>query len=805
MDEKIELLINTIKKWTIKYAYKIYIKGKNEEKKEYYFTVTFFHQEANESISKCTINANFVITEIELIDMNNLCTCNNSNEKYFITFKFENENLTRTLDMNLNYEAWIDKLIKDKEKLRNNIDLSSEYMKTRFIKPIDEENIQIILNKIKEEREETKKKNQIQKELKEKKEKTLKKENKLHKIKSYEETYELEKINSQQNLDITHGNKEFGKTNKINEENQKLNEVLSFLRNILYFYFTDIDIKKKGKLIYNYYNEILKMVNYKVCISYKYLEQSLSKREDKENDFSKISENFFFYETDDILCSSTNDSSNEENSVIQNIKKKKNAKDENKYISNLFNINNKEVDLIKNISIYKNNDFNGCNIFFESLNKSVTSSELFIFNKDNEYNKYIFTDNYYDFLLYMSYADEEEKGYINYNDYINDLPKYLYELKKNREYFNIINLDDLVLYKQLIYVCYENELNFMYDCFLSEFKKFDVGNSGYIHRNQLKKILQKNDHIISRQEYKLLLHIFDFNDDNYVYYKNIKEIILRLRFEGIKNSIFERDQKLLQKYLCEELIKNNLKNKKKIHIFDCKNILDFCDKIYLNKNIIHIILSSLNFDENLELDVTFFLQVSITIIINCIKLENMHMIYNIITDEKEKKEEVQNNESNHACKRKKDNKKTEKANIPALELVERTLTKLFKVLDEKNESYLNINEFIETLLESNKKKKIIDIKEICKLSKNELQGFVAEIDATSNKHIYKKNIKNGRNFEFCKNRKIHYESHIHKWCSKTYQIRSCDYYSYFLNYSDHLIDLDDEIINSLLFCEEKKE
>ncbi|CRG94206.1 conserved Plasmodium protein, unknown function [Plasmodium gallinaceum] len=797
MDKKIELLINTIKDWTIKYAYKIYVKGKNEEKKEYYYTVTFFHQKVNESISKCTINVNFVITEIELIDLNNLDTYHNSNEKYFITFKFENENLTRTLDMNLNYEAWIDKLIKDKEKLRNKIDLSSEYMKTRFIKPIDEENIQIILNKIKGEREEIRKKNEEQKELKEKK------ENKLNKIKLYEETHELEKINSKHDSNTSHGNKEFEKGIKKNEENQYLNEVLSFLRNILYFYFIDIDIKKKGKLIYNYYTEILKMVNYKICISYKHLENSLNEREDKEDEFSNMSENFFFYESDNVLYSSTNDSSNEENIVTQNMKKKKNAKDEKKYISNLFNINNKEVNLIKDINIYKNDNFNGSNIFFEPLNKSIINSELFIFDKYNEYNKYIFTDNYYDFLLYISYADEEEKGCINYNDYINNLPEYLYELNRNREYFNVISIDDLVLYKQFIYVCYENELNFMYDCFLNEFKKFDVSDSGYIHRNQLKKILQENDHIISRQEYKLLLHIFDFNDDNYVYYKNIKEIILRLRFEGIKNSIFERDKKLLQKYLCEELIKNNLKNKKKIHIFECKNILDFCDKIYLNKNIIHIILSSLNFDENLELDVTFFLQVSVTIITNSIKLENMHMIYNMITDEKEKKE-VQNKESN-LYKRKKDNKKIEKANIPALELVERTLTKLFKVLDEKNENYLNINEFIETLLESNKKKKIIDIKEICKLSKNELQGFVAEIDVGSKKDICKKNIKDNENFQLFKNRKIHYESHIHKWCSKTYQIRSCDYYSYFLNHLDNLIELDEEINKSLLFCEEKKE
>lgn len=146
-----------------------------------------------------------------------------------------------------------------------------------------------------------------------------------------------------------------------------------------------------------------------------------------------------------------------------------------------------------------------------------------------------------------------------------------------------------------------------------------------------------------------------------MYYIYIYTFIYSLcSFEGIKNSIYEKDKKLLQKYLCEQLIKNNLKNKKKMHIFDCKNVLDFCDKLYLNKNVIHIILSSLNFDENLELDVTLFLQVSITIIMNSIKLENMQKIYNIITDEKEKKKEFQNGQSNINFKGKKDNKKIEK-------------------------------------------------------------------------------------------------------------------------------------------------
>lgn len=235
------------------------------------------------------------------------------------------------------------------------------------------------------------------------------------------------------------------------------------------------------------------------------------------------------------------------------------------------------------------------------------------------------------------------------------------------------------------------------------------------------------------------------------------------RFEGIRNSIFERNAKMLQKYLCQELVKHNLKGKKKIHIFDCKNVLDSCSRIYLNKNIIHIILSSLNFDRNLELDVAAFLRVSITIIINSIKLDTVQKIYNSINDEKQKKEDFKE-DSAGGYKGKGPSKKSEKVklrkgegqkkvqcgpdtlsslrrqrsggvntpyrktyvkknrhtaatskfyifhtllilltlltlltplirmtspiaqtNIPALELVERTLTKLFKVLDEKNE------------------------------------------------------------------------------------------------------------------------
>ncbi|GAW80571.1 hypothetical protein, conserved [Plasmodium gonderi] len=818
VDEKIELLVGIIKQWTCKYAYRILVKGKDEDKAEHYYKVTFYNQSENESISKCTISAIFTLTEICSVGIDHCDYTSNICDKYFVSFKFENENLVRTVDMCLNYEAWIDKLIKDKEKLRNNIDLSSEFMRTRFVKPADEKNIEIILQKIKDEREEARRSKEEEKEFREKKKTFLKTENILHNKKTFfDETYELDKINSQKDLNTDHGNNELERTSTKNVENEKLNEVLSFLKSNLYFYFTNVDIKRKGKLKYDHYIEILKMVNYKMCISYRHVNNQKRNEQKEEKDGESSEEkkqmqgenilsipstpdNYLFCESSEELCSNTDDSWEDENLDISNIpknNKKGMNKNDKKCILNLFNINNKEVYLIKDINIYQNNNFNGCNIFFELENVPI-NSEYFLFDIDNEYCQYIYTDNYYDFLLYVSNADEEDNGHIYYNNYINNIPQYLYELKKNREHFKIITLDNLLLYKQLIYACYENELNFMYETFLHQFKKYDLSDSGYIHRTHLKKVLQKNNHIISTQEYKLLLHIFCYNDDNYANYRDIREIILRLRFEGIRNSIFERDKKLLQRYLCEQLIKNNLKNKKKIHIFDSKNVLDSCDKLYLNKNIIHIILSSLNFDENLELDVLLFLKVSISIIINSIKLETMQMIYNKITDEKQKKEEFQN--VSHTVH------KGEMTNIPVLELVERTLTKLFKVLDEKNEDHLKIIDFIETLLESNQKKKIIDIKEICKLSKKELQGFVAEIDTESKAGNYsKEQIKDNRNFEFYKNRKIHYASHIHKWCSKTYQIRSCKYYSYFFNYPDDLIELDEEINKELLFCEEEKE
>ncbi|VWU51514.1 conserved protein, unknown function [Hepatocystis sp. ex Piliocolobus tephrosceles] len=845
MDEKVEFLISIINKWTNKYSYKIVVKEYNQEKREHYYDVTFFEKNENEFVPKYTINAYFIITEIKIINSYLSYSSANAGEKYFVSFKFENENLSRTLKMNLNYEAWIDKLIKDKKKLRNKIDLSSEFMKTRFVEPTSEDNVQKILQKIKEERETArKKKKEEEEEEKNKNKKYVKKEDiSLQKKTFYEEAYALDKISSQTDLTISTNNEKIEKNVTKSVENAKLNEAWSILRSCLYSYFEDLDIKQKGKLKQNYYVEILKMVNHKMCISFYYLQNLLEKREKTYLDIPP-QEEYFFFESDDTTYSINGDSSEEDNTNDDNLikekkkDKKKNSsnntndlinksnnndnkaddsskknneiiKDEAKYLSELFNINNKEVDLIKYIDLYKNNNFNGYNIFFENLDNIKIDSDIFIFNKNNEYYKYIFTNNYYDFLLYISYANEEEhNGYIQYNNYLYNLPRYLYELKINRGYYNIMTIDDLVLYKQLIYECYSMELKYMFENFCFQFKQVDTGNSGYVHRNVLKKALLQNDHIISRQEYKLLLNVFSFNDDNYVYYKNLKEVVLRLRFEGIKNSIFEKDKKLLQKYLCEELLKHNLKNQKKIHICNCKNVLDGCDKLYLNKNIIHIILCSLNFDTNLNVDILLFLQTSVTIIINSINLKYMQKIYNNIINEKKKKKEYQDDDSKKGNQKNRDivRKSKEATNIPALELVETTLTKLFNVLDENNEGLLKINDFIETLLEMNQKKKIIDIKEICKLSQNELQGFVAEISTKSSKmNFLYEQIKNNRRFEFDAEQKIHYASHIHKWCSKTYQIRSCEYYNYFMNYPDNLIELDDDIIKDNLLCDEEKE
>ncbi|CAG9478950.1 conserved Plasmodium protein, unknown function [Plasmodium vivax] len=811
MDERIELLVGIIKQWTRKYAYRILVKGKDEEKGEHYYKVTFYHQNENESIAKCTVNAAFTITEVGPIDVNTFGGEPPNGDKYFVTFKFENENLVRTVDMGLNCEAWIDKLIKDKEKLRNNLDLSSEFMRTRFIKPADEGSIEAILQKIKDEREAARRKKEEEKELREKKKTFVKADKLFHKKTFFDETLELDKVNSKADMSMDHGSSELAKGSTKNVDNEKLNEALSFLKLNLAFYFADVDIKKKGKLKQEHYVEILKMVNHKMCVSHRRL-KSHAGGEDKPEPNEFPPESYPFYESNEEGSTSTDDSSKGEFSDTPNIPKgskkgtakKATNRDDKKKLLNLFNVNNKEVDLIKDISIYKNNMFNGSNIFYES--KSVPRNcEFFLFDQDNEFYPYIFTDNYYDFLLYISFADEEDNGCVCYNNYLHVIPTYLYELKRNREHFEAIPLDSLLLYKQLIFACYENELNFMYETFLQEFRKYDPSDSGFIHRSQMKRVLLQNEHIMSRQEYKLLLRVFSYNDDNYVYYRDVREVVLRLRFEGIRNSIFERNAKMLQKYLCQELVKHNLKGKKKIHIFDCKNVLDSCSRIYLNKNIIHIILSSLNFDRNLELDVAAFLRVSITIIINSIKLDTVQKIYNSINDEKQKKEDFKE-DSAGGYKGKGPSKKSEKTNIPALELVERTLTKLFKVLDEKNEDHLKIIDFIETLLESNQKKKIIDIKEICKLSKNELQGFVAEIDTDTKGGSYPKDqMKDNRNFDFYKNKKIHYSSHIHKWCSKTYQIRSCKYYSYFFNYPDDLIEIDDELNKELLFCEEEKE
>ncbi|EUD67417.1 hypothetical protein C922_02123 [Plasmodium inui San Antonio 1] len=811
MEETIEFLVGILKQWTSKYHYRILVKGKDEEKREHYYKVTFYHQNENESIAKCTVNAEFTITEVGPIGMSNFGGEPPIADKYFVTFKFENENLVRTVDMGLNCEAWIDKLIKDKEKLRNNLDLSSEFMRTRFIKPADEESIEAILQKIKNEQEAARKRKEEEKEFREKKKTFVKADKLLHKKTFFDETLELDKISSKADLNIDHGSSELARGSGKNVDNEKLNEALSFLKFNLAFYFADVDIKKKGKLKQEHYVEILKMVNHKMCVSHRRL-KSHARGENKPEPNEFPPESYLFYESNEEVSTSTEDSSKGEFSDTPNIpkgskkgttKKAKSTNDKKKLV-NLFSVNNKEVDLIKDISIYKNNMFNGSNIFYDF--KSVpTNCECFLFDEENEFYAYIYTDNYYDFLLYISFAEEEDNGCVCYNNYLHAMATYLYELKRNREHFETIPLDSLLLYKQLIFACYENELNFMYETFLQEFRKYDLSDSGFIHRSQLKKVLLQNEHIMSRQEYKLLLRVLSYNDDNYVYYRNVREMVLRLRFEGIRNSIFERNAKMLQKYLCEELVKHNLKGKKKIHIFDCKNVLDSCNKLYLNKNIIHIILSSLNFDKNLELDVVSFLRVSITIIINSIKLDTIQKIYTSINDDKQKKEDF-NKDSEGGYKAKGSSKKSEKTNIPAQELVERTLTKLFKVLDEKNEDHLKIIDFIETLLESNQKKKIIDIKEICKLSKYELQGFVAEIDTdTKGGGSYPKDqIKDNRNFDFYKNKKIHYSSHIHKWCSKTYQIRSCKYYSYFFNYPDDLIEIDDELNNELLFREEEK-
>lgn len=794
MDEPTGLLVDTVKSWTNKYAHKIYVKEKDTEKKEHHYDVVFFRQKQNEPIPECTINVHFVLTELETFDFGGDDSTSDLKEKYFISFQFEHENLTRTLDMHLNFEKWIDKLIKDKEKLRKKIDLSSVYMKSRFVKPLDEAGIQKILNKIKDEREAKRaNENELQK-----KSATIKKR------KDEVSPLEQEKKKTEATLE------------KKSEEREKeqLDEALIFLRNVLLEHFMDVDQKKKGKVKHDMFVEILKMINYEMCLSFMYAkEQTMPVNEETYEIFEKALEASFSFDEPKSAVSDSSDESSKKDFLDRQGEQiceteKIIQQNEKKYLSSLFNMNNKEIELIKNLDIYKNTNFNGFDIF--SKLEDLTSVSLnrncnhYVFDKANPYYEYLYTDNRYDFLLYTAYAHEDDLGWVHYKNCINMLTTYLYKIKKNRELYQIRSLDELTAYKQYMYVCYENELNFMNSTLIKQFQKHDSNESGYIHRNKLKMVLQENDHIISKQEYKLLLRALNFNDDNYIYYKNFTEVILRLRFEGIKNSIFERDEKLLLKYLCEELVEYNYQNKKKLHIFDCKNILDVCDKIYLNKNTIHVILSSLNFDENLELDTTFFLQICVTIIVNMMKLETMHMIYNVLVKEKEKKDKSTNGDSTIVYKKKRGSKQMEKVNVPALELVERTLTKLFKVLDAKNEDFLEVNDFIKIMLESNKKKKIIDIEEICKFNKSELQGFIAEINTQTLSPFHDTNVKSRRSLEYNKNKKIHYPSHIHKWCSKTYQIGSCYYYSYFLNYPEPFIELDNNITKSLFSSDEKR-
>lgn len=786
MDEPTELLVETVKSWTSKYAHKIYVKEKDAEKKEHHYDVVFFQQKQNEPIPECTINVHFVLTELETFGFGGDDSPSDLKEKYFITFQFEHENLTRTLDMHLNFEKWIDKLIKDKEKLRKRIDLSSVYMKSRFVKPLDESGIQQILNKIKDERE-AKRAN----------------ENDLQKKKRADEVSPLE---DKKKATIAEKREE--------EKKEQLDEALMFLRNILLEHLMDIDSKKKGKVKYDIFVEILKMINYEMYLSFIYAkEETMPINKEKYAIFEKALEKSFSIDDPESTASNSSDDSSKEGCLNRQGEQiyeteKRIGQNEKKYLSSLFHMNNKEIDLIKSLNIYKNTNFNGFDVF--SKLEDITSVSVtrngnhYVFEKVNPYYQYLYTDNPYDFLLYIAYAHEDDLGWVHYKNCLNVLTTYLYKINKNRELYQLRSLDELTAYKQYMYVCYENELNFMNNTLIKQLQKYDSNESGYIHRNKLKSVLQENDHIISKQEYKLLLRALNFNDDNYVYYKNFTEIILRLRFEGIKNSIFERDEKLLLKYLCEELVEYNYQNKKKLHIFDCKNILDVCDKIYLNKNTIHVILSSLNFDENLELDTTVFLQVCVTIIVNMVKLETMQMIHNVLVKEKEKKDKSTNGDSTIVYKKKKGSKQMEKVNVPALELVERTLTKLFKVLDEKNEDLLEINDFIKIMLESNKKRKIIDIKEICKFNKSELQGFVAEINTQPLSPFHDKNMKSRGNIEYYKNKKIHYPSHIHKWCSKTYQIGSCYYYSYFLNYPEPFVELDNNITKSLFSSDETR-
>lgn len=113
-------------------------------------------------------------------------------------------------------------------------------MKTRFEKAVPKSEISLILEKIKEERELLRKNNQE----KEKSDELIN-ENILNKNCFYDQTYELEKINSQTYLNNIDKN-DLNLNKKENDQNDKLNEALSFLKSNLYLYFSNADIKKRG-------------------------------------------------------------------------------------------------------------------------------------------------------------------------------------------------------------------------------------------------------------------------------------------------------------------------------------------------------------------------------------------------------------------------------------------------------------------------------------------------------------------------------------------------------------------------------
>ncbi|EAA18118.1 hypothetical protein [Plasmodium yoelii yoelii] len=113
-------------------------------------------------------------------------------------------------------------------------------MKSRFAKAVPKTEVSLILQKIKEERELLRKNNQE----KEKSDESIN-ENILNKNCFYDQTYELEKINSQSYLNNIDKN-ELDRNKKENYQNDKLNEALSFLKSNLCLYFSNADIKKRG-------------------------------------------------------------------------------------------------------------------------------------------------------------------------------------------------------------------------------------------------------------------------------------------------------------------------------------------------------------------------------------------------------------------------------------------------------------------------------------------------------------------------------------------------------------------------------